>query len=69
MLCVEIGNYLGHAYCTDINVFVQKSREAFLDGSAVDHEERPIMASCCHHNPGHILVASWNRDVGVMVLS
>lgn len=69
MLCIETKENFGHSYCTDIDIFVQKSREAFLDGATVDQEKWPIMSCCCHHDPWHILVAPWNRDIGIVVLS
>jgi hypothetical protein len=68
MLCVGIGEKAGRSYCADVDVLVQKPREAFLDGATVDHEKWSIMSGCSYNDPRHILVAPRYRDIRVMML-
>ncbi len=51
---------LNRPYCTDVDVLVQKSREAFLDGSAVDHEKWSVVSCCSNHYARHVFVTAWN---------
>lgn len=40
-----------------------------LDGTTVDDDSGSVDASSGHDTCGHVLVASWDRDVGIVVLS
>ena len=53
----------------DVDGLVEKLRMATAHGAAIDHDERAVVTSCSHDDAGHILVATRDGDVGIMMLS
>ncbi|KAF7542343.1 hypothetical protein G7046_g10177 [Stylonectria norvegica] len=52
----------------DVDVVLEQGGVALPDGAAVDHDEGAVMARGGHDDAGHVLVASRDGDVGVVVL-
>jgi hypothetical protein len=41
---------------------------ALADGAAVNHDEGTVVTSSGHDGAGHVLVTTWDGDVGIVVL-
>jgi hypothetical protein len=52
----------------DVDWFPQRLAISRLDGAAVDHDGRPVVARKGHDDAGHVLVTAWDGDAGVVVL-
>jgi len=53
----------------DVNVVFEEFGVALLDGAAVNHDEGAVVAGSCNDCAGHVFIAAWDGDVGVMVLA
>jgi hypothetical protein len=54
--------------CGDVDGLLERLGVTWHDGAAVYHERWPIVSRECHNYPGHVLVAAWDGDAGVVVL-